>query len=533
MAFMESFENAVDREENLTETENGARGYKSTKNPLLDLSFKVPTLRREALSVNLYDKYIKEAMEFDKIHTLKWLLYLRDIRGGLGERSSFRNILHFMNEDDPATAELLLQCNLTDYCRWDDIIETLVSAKASSDIRKIAFYMIKNQLTQDIHNALRNDPVSLLGKWLPSINASSKRTRHAAIILCDMLHMSYKEYRKTLSILRRAIDVVEKKMSANEWDDINFEKLPSRAQLQYREAFEYHDQERYRAYLKSVKNNEAKMNAKDLMPYDIIHRYSEENTDVYKYYGYGQEIEKLSESLELLWKNLPAPKKGLENILPVIDVSGSMYDQIGFNSSVFAVDVSISLGIYCAEHNTKEEFKNKFVTFSSSPAFVKLDGDSLMDNINKVIHKDNMGYSTDIEKVFDLILDTAVKNKLSQEDLPSGVLIISDMEFDQARDNSYYYSENNQILDNDTLMETISKKYHKYGYDFPKLIFWNVNSRSNTLPILENKNGLTLVAGFSTSILEMVNSGELDPYKALLKILDTPRYDVINKVFDK
>ena len=380
-------------------------------------------------------------------------------------------------------------------------------------------------------------PCSLLAKWIPSINASSKKTRKIALDLAKDLKLTKATYRCILSSLRKYLNIIEDKMSNNKWDEIDYNQVPSKANILYQNAFMRHDEERRTKYLEDLKEGKegVKINSSASMPYDIVHSYlNGGNYCSYSCWRNSDNIEEENTVLEEMWKALPEYITE-KCMIPVVDISGSMTTNIGNKSSVCAMDVSVAMGIYCAQHNKSKEYGNKFITFSAKPDFVNIGNGNLKDHINAVMKSDSAGLNTDIEAVFDLILKTAIANNLKQEELPESILIISDMEFDMARRKWNYGFEDND-LDQDTLMEIISNKYDDKGYEMPKLIFWNVNSRTDTIPITKNKNGLILVSGFSTSIFNMVCSNELDPFKALCNELDVPRYSVIDKMianFDK
>ena len=361
--------------------------------------------------------------------------------------------------------------------------------------------------------------ISLLAKWLPSENASSNETKRYAKIIRRGLGMTSKEYRKMLSRMRKYIDVVERKMSAKEWNTINYETVPSRANLIYNNAFLRNDEERRRAYLGALEKGEAKINASTLFPHDIVHKYGR---------SYGVDA-----TLEGLWKALPDTVKGCGNTIVVADGSGSMTCNVGGNTGVTALEVANSLAIYFAERSSGE-FKDKYITFSERPQLVDFsNAKTLRDKLQIALRHDEVA-NTNIEAVFDLILSTAIKNNMSQEDIPANILICSDMEFDSCATSGEaptrngwggYYSTYNRPTT--TLFNTIAKKYAAHGYKLPRLIFWNVNSRTGTIPVKENDLGVALVSGFSVNIVNMVMSNKLDPYECLLDVLNTERYQPI------
>lgn len=349
---------------------------------------------------------------------------------------------------------------------------------------------------------------SLIFKWLKSENASSKETQRLAKKTRKAFGLSSKEYRQILSKGRKYLDVVEVKMSAKNWSEINYEAVPSRANLIYNDAFLRNDEERRRDYLGKLEKGEAKINASVLYPHDIVHKYTD---------GWWGIKKSKDAAIEALWKALPDNVHGCGNTIVVADGSGSMTCGVG-NTRVTALDVANALAIYFAEHSSGE-FKDKYITFSERPQLVDFSNcDSLHAKLQTALAHDEVA-STNIEAVFDLILTTAVKNKMSQEEIPQNILIISDMEFNSACDYRHRPTQ--------SLFAKISQDYAAAGYKLPRLVFWNVNSRTGTIPVKENDLGVALVSGFSTNICKMVLSGELDPYKCLVDTLNTERYDAV------
>ena len=363
-----------------------------------------------------------------------------------------------------------------------------------------------------------NNNISLIAKWMCSENASSEQTKRYAQMLRKGLGLSSKEYRKILSSLRSYIDIVESKMSAKKWGDIKYEMVPSRANLIYNGAFLRNDEERRREYLSKLEKGETKINAGTLFPHDIVHKYSSTT-------GWYGGVGKYDASLESLWKALPDTVNECGNTIVVADGSGSMCCNVGGNSRVTALEVANALAIYFAEHSSGD-FKDKYITFSSRPQLVDFSQcDSLRDKL-RVAYSHSECSNTNIEKVFDLILTTAVNGHMKQEDMPKNVLIISDMEFDSCAtcDGSARYGFNRP---NAKLFKVIKKRFEDAGYQMPRLVFWNVNSRTGTIPVKENDLGVALVSGFSTNVCKMVMSGKTDPYECLVETLMSDRYDAV------
>ena len=506
-------------------TANDGTAYRTSGSPLVDLNFSVPTLRQAA--VDFYGKSNSnhhfystdrtmdavEALrlfitsyEEDPIYTMKWLMYARHIKLGLGERDVFRMMLTKVGDLYPEMAlQFIIGTELWNYGRWDDVLRIFFDT-TSTILHDGLGEVISNQFRCDVIGCSLDDSISLLAKWMPSNNTSSKEKRSEAVILQSLLHLSAREYRKTLSKLREHLAVVDRKASLNQWNDINYNHVPSKANLKYRNAFLKHDEERRNAYLTSLyKGNDAvKINASSMFLYDIVQAYLK--VDSY----WDSSLNPYDEILEQLWNAQESPKD-YDDILVIRDGSGSMYQQLTSNSSVTALSVADSIALYCAQHNKNKSFNNRFITFSNRPQMVDISMcQTLRDKLRR-LHRFDDYSNTDIEATFDLILDTVVKNHLPQEALPSSCLIISDMQFDQATEHD----------NNITVIETCRRKFETLGYTMPRLIFWNVSVYAhNTIPLQVHPSGIILVSGFSKSIVDMVVSRELDPERALKAELD-------------
>lgn len=494
MAFMEKM-----KKHTLQETEKGGLGYASSGKALVDLNFAIPSFR-DGIDKELFEK----ALQTDTVLTLKWLLYLRDIREGVGERKSFRDFMRYLAKNHTGLARSIIQkVHIEEYGRWDDYIALLEDVPL--EVQKSIMYRIASQWTKDVIMCEKGESISLLSKWLPSENASSQRTRTLAKFVRKSLGITPKEYRKTLSKLRKHLDVVERKMAANDWEKIDYKKVPSKANLIYSNAFYRHDEDRRQEYLSALQKGKAKINAQALFLHDIIHKYRSK--------GWQLDVD---QTLEEMWK---AQKKveGFKDTLVVRDGSGSMTCQVG-NSGVTAIDVADALTLYCAENNSGE-FKNKFVTFSRMATVVEIAENKTLRQKMRYLAGYHDYDTTNIESVFNLVLRTAIEEGMTQEDLPKNILIISDMEIDDVQ--RYDYGEKASL-------EVIADRYRQHGFELPKMIFWNVNSRTNTIPITQNKNGVILLSGFSKNLMSMVMSSSLDPYTAIVAELNKPRYSVVD-----
>lgn len=486
-------------------TENGAIAYKTSGKKLTDFNFKISYYRNHLEEAKNDFRDIMESCE--SMETIaRYIFYIGDIREGLGERNLFKICLkEFLKYLDEERIEKILHF-IPEYNRWDSLWKTIID---DEELFTHALSIINNQLLFDLTNQEKGESVSLIAKWLPSENASSEETKQMAKKIYRGLHLTPKEYRVVLSTLRKYIDVTERKMSLNQWNEIKYESVPSKANLLYSNSFLKHDAERRKAYIESLKKGETKINSSVLYPYEIIDKYS-------SMMDYNQKVEEYNEIYEQMWKALP--KLNIKNTLVVRDGSGSMlWAKVG---NTTPLSVATSLAIYLSENNS-DEWKNKFVTFSSNPKIVDLsDCETLRNKIDK-IYRYNDCSNTNIYATMWLVLNTAIKNNVKQEEMPEMILIISDMQFD-----GHLFNMSGSLFDN------IKIQFECAGYKLPKICFWNVaGSYSNTIPLQENEYGLILCSGFSINIVKMFLSGEIDPYKILLNTINSKRYDPIGNIF--
>lgn len=499
--FNDLLKKQYDRDYEISVTENGAVGYKTTSNPFLDFNFKLPYYRRASYTEITND--FKKLIDYDVKLALRYLFFLRDVRGGLGERRIFRLISLWLTTNSEYFRKALSL--FSEYGRWDDLIALFNEGSKKTDVQIIN--IIKKQLDNDTIAAKENKPISLLAKWMPSVQGSNRKK---ALSLTKALDFSEKQYRKRLSFLRKHLKVVEVTMSDRKWEEINYEAVPSKANVKYNAAFLRHDESRRKNFLEAVSRGEAKINSAVNYPHDIVGKYL-------NLCGWATDLKDYDEGLEALWKALPGFDGG-ENVLTVADTSGSMCCFAGN-----PLKVCYGLTIYFAER-AKGQFHNKAILFSSKPSYIDFDqaGKSLHSKLS-LLRKYNDCSNTNIEATFDLVLNTAINNNLKQEDLPKTILVISDMEFDEAIDDFSYNFKKEKLFD------IIRKKYENNGYQMPKLVFWNVASRTNTIPVVENPNGYALVSGFSTNIVKMVLSNRLDAFEILKEQIMDSRYDIVEK----
>lgn len=510
--FTDSMKEILNEEFNEAITENGAVVYATSGKNLLDINFAIGDMRNMD-EKHIIEKFVKAFYE-DQMLAVKWLFFARDVREGNGERRLFRVIMKWLAENHTDIALEVAEL-IPAYGRYDDLIDLMNCNNA--EISNKVLELVKEQFNEDMKLCTEGKEISLLAKWLPSENASSQKTRALARVIIDYLSITPKFYRQCLSKLRAYLNVVETKMSAKEWDSISYPSVPSKANLIHNKAFLRNDRDRREAYLQHVADGTAKINVSVLFPHEIVNKYSCDDhwsTTVHEY----------DETLEQLWNNLKSID-GIENTLVVCDGSGSMSTKIDNNSSVSALEVSNALALYCGERCTGE-FKDKFITFGSKPQLVDFSGAKTLHDKLQLSYSYDDCSNTNIEAMFDLILTTAVRSHMSQEDMPKNILIISDMNFDMAT-GSYAYNRSYAQPANEKLFKTIAKKYTKHGYNLPRLVFWNTASRGDKIPVRENECGVALVSGFSVNTLKMVMSNKLDPYECLCETLNSDRYKAV------
>lgn len=480
------------QESNKTFTENDAATLKSTLSDCLDLFATIGALRRES-DEEIISRFMRAFTE-DKDIAMKLLFFARDIRGGLGERKVFRVILKRLAQTEPDTVRKNLPY-IADFGRFDDLLVLF-----GTPVEKDMLNLIREQLHRDIHAMNNNEEVSLLGKWLPSVNASNTDTVIAAKKIARFLSMNDKGYRKTLSRLRAYIRIIENNLRERDYT-FDYEKQPSKAMFKYRNAFARNDAERYKQFLNKVSAGEAKLNTDTLMPYEIITPFFRKAVS-----------EEERKSINITW----AAQKDFgnnENALVVIDGSGSMYCA----AEPMPAAVALSLGIYFAERNTGA-FKNHFITFSENPQLVEIKGEDILDKV-RYCHNYNEVANTNIQKVFELILNAAENNHVPQEELPKKLYIVSDMEFD-------YCTEDASL----TNFEYAEKLFEEAGYHLPEVVFWNVASRNKQQPVSKNEQGVALVSGCTPRLFSMIADGSISamtPYQIMLDVLGSERYERI------
>lgn len=481
---MNEFLQGLKTDSNYTLTENGSLTHRTTNSMVLDMFAQGAAMRNRSESDVIL--MFRKAFAEDQKLALKCLFYIRDVRGGQGERRFFRVILKDLATQNPDAVRRNLEF-IAEYGRWDDYY-ALVDTSLETEM----FAFLKRQFALDA----QCDAPSLLAKWLKSENASSKETRKLGTKTRIAFGLSHKEYRKALSVVRERINVLERLMSAGKWDLIEFDKIPSRAGLIYKNAFARRDliAKKYETF---AKDETTKVNAGTLYPYELV----EKALSFSRPYGHSDTDRAM---INKYWENLKDYFNGKEmNGIAVVDTSGSMYGT--------PLNVAVSLGMYIAERSGGP-FANHFITFSNRPELVEFEGIDFVDKVKRCSQA-NWQMNTNIEAVFDLLLKNALATKATQDDLPQNIYIISDMEFDSCACRG---------RDKETLMEGIAKEWAANGYDMPHLIFWNVDARQNNIPML-GVGRISYVSGFSPSVFESVISGK-SGYQLMEETLLKDRY---------
>lgn len=501
---------------NLTMTANGANAYKTSGSKLVDINFAIGELR-SASEENIIKKF-RDAFEENPEFALKWLFWLRDVREGSGERKAFRVILKDLSKNGLSKFVDNMVPYLGFYGRYDDMWELLDTPSKSAVLRFTA-----KQLKEDLANRKAGKSISLISKWIPSGNASSKVSAKYNKQIRTYLKWTPSQMQHTLTILRKYIDVVERKMSSDNWQSIDYEKVPSKATKLYTKAFMKHDKDRYTAYLEGLKTGKAKVNTSVLNPCEIVHKLYESIS----WCHYDQNTITL---MEAMWKNLPDRVQGEGDTICVLDTSGSMCSRVDSKTRMSCKEVAESLAIYFAER-CSGVFQNKIITFSHSPRYMDLTRCDSLESKLKYIQKYGEVSDTNIESTFDLLLNTAIEGHLTQDQIPKRVLILSDMGFN---------SSSCTQAPNETLFQTINKKWNKAGYEMPTLIFWNIlgESRwgygSKAIPVSYNEDfPCLLVSGYNTASLNMVLKGQESPLEGILSVINTERYEPIKEAFLK
>lgn len=466
-----------------TTTENGMSTNTTSLNYNVDLFFKAGAMRNADEDAII--ALVSKAWNEDPQTCLRILFWARDIRGGAGERRFFRIAIKYITDKDSQGMASILGL-IPQYGRWDDLL-----IFENTHIEKYVLSIISSAL---------KDGNGLCAKWMPRKGSFSVKLR-------NFMGLTPKSYRKLLVTLTK---VVETQMCANEWENINYEHVPSLAMSRYGKTFSKHTPDKFYGYIKSLQKGTAKINTGAVYPYDIIKA-------LFK-----------NDAAEEQWKALPNYLEGsTERILPVVDVSGSMSSSCGGNLT--CIDVAISLGLYISERN-EGPFKDHFITFSNSPRLEHLVGD-IKDRFLQM-RRANWSINTNLKAVYTLILDQAVKHKISHDEMPTQILILSDMEFDEANiEHDFSYrgrSVNKHATWNPSSQEMVRTMFADAGYEMPNIVYWNIQSRGENIPVRFDESGAALISGFSPAIMTSLLSGAaITPISVMLETIGKERYSCI------
>jgi len=481
---METLSQLIDNEVNLTTTENNAISYKSTLNPCVDFFYK--TMRY----TNNIENLVSNSWKCNPLLTLKIIAYIRDCRGGKGERKCGRDLLKWLANNHPKDLELNLKYFIETYGRYDDII-CLNNTKSEEFILEF----ISNRLKEDLKNLEKNKDISLLAKWIPSDNKIKNNGINMKIV--KKMKLTPKKLRKKyLSPLRKKINIVESLMCEQKWNDINYNVVPSNAMHIYSKCFKKKSPEKYTKWLNDLSEGKSKVNAELLFPHQVVAKYYLTN-----------EIDQL---LEAQWKVMLEKCEfypDIKNTLVLSDVSGSMEGT--------PMIISLTMGILISSL-ANDELKNKVLTFQTNPQFFNIEGETLYEKVKSLKYAP-WGGSTDFVKAIQKILDLGIKNNLTNDQMPKRLIVVSDMQFNDAGQNTNF--------------ETIKQLYKENNYLFPHLVFWNVRSSPLDVPAKFDDNSVSLISGFSIDLLKAVLSNEElpTPESTMLSAINVPRYECIKK----
>ncbi len=488
------------QEANRVFTENGAAAYASTGSDCLDLFASIGALRHES-DEEIISRFVRAYTE-DADLAMKILFFARDIRGGLGERRVFRTIFTWLAFNEADSVKKNIEA-VAEYGRFDDLLVLM-----NTPCEKEMLVYLKTRFDADVKSLREKGDVSLLGKWLPSVNASNPQTVFNAKRIARAFGMNDAAYRKTVTALRAHLCILENSLREKDYS-FDYAKQPSRAMFKYRKAFLRNDKERYQAFLEDVGTGKQVLHAENVAPYELVEPYLSA-------YWQGKQKGNMKGMtadekavLNATWEALP-DYGGDENAIAVVDTSGSMY----FVDHPLPAAVALSLGLYFAQRN-KGWFKHHFIAFSNRPQLIEIKGDTFADRLRYAASFCEVA-DTNLEAVFDLVLRTAVKHGVKQKEMPAKLIIISDMEFNECVQNA-----------SATVFQNAKEKYEANGYSLPEIVFWNAASRNRQQPVTMNEQGAVLVSGVTPRLFSMVAKGSVSPYALMMEIMESERYALI------
>ena len=436
-------------------TTNGALQHESSGNKCLDL-FSVIGNLRECSRTDILERFEEAFKENSELAT-NVAYWARAARQGSGERNTFYTILDEIAKSSPEFVS--------------DNANTLALLGYYKDL--LRYFHIPGVVSSFAQSIKDKDRLAC--KWAPRKGENARKLR-------DELQFTNKEYRKWIG---EHSETVEDIMSKKLFSSVHYSSVPGGAMRKYKDAFIKRDYARFDEW-KNDKNTTASVSA--TYPHQVI------------------EVASGDEALaDKMWNSLEDFVTEGENILPMIDTSGSMFGG--------PLEIAISLGMYLAEKN-KSEFKDTFLTFSESPEFVRLQGNTVAERMRNIEHA-NWGMNTDFTKAYDLILQTAITYDVDKSSMPTMLLVLSDMQFDESQDDKVHFDD-------------IKDKFNKSGYEMPKLVFWNLNSHSGNQSTM-NEDGVCMVSGFSPSIMKAILSCEdFNPMNVMMEALEPIELDYTN-----
>lgn len=504
-----NFAEAMENKSNWKLTENGAPARTTTGDNLIDLFAVIGAMREreEADIISMWESAYRENAEL----AVRMIFYAGDIRGiGLGERRTFRILIKHLANTHPSIMRKNI-VNIPYYNRWDSLYE-LVATPCEHEM----WDLVRIQWLEDFGNMKHNKPISLMAKWLASVNASSKKTCMLGRKTARELRLSESMYRRALSKLRAYLKVVEKSMSAQEWATIEYSAVPSYAMKNYSQAFVRHDRDRFSNYKESLEQKIADetISQKDiksatLFPYDLVRKYI--NADTYNFWFRRSYIGLYDTITEAQWKALPDYLDEEANVIVMADVSGSMY-----SPNYQPISASLGLALYFASRN-KGIYHNKYMTFTDKPSFLTINENaSLRDQLVRVWNA-GVGYSTNLERAFMYILDTAIENNVKPEEMPKALVVVSDMEI-----NPFFCGKGLDFL------EEMTRRFRNAGYTMPKIVLYNVAARANTFHAKSSNPNVVFASGYGASTFATVIKGiTMSAYEAMETTLRNEWYDKV------
>lgn len=513
MSFLYNWFAGKSQETTEVTTWNGAASYSTLDDPLIQFFFKTvrnitmedyKSVEKNRTVPDALAKLLNEAWQVDNLYTMRLIFHLRDCRGGKGEKRLFRLCCLWLLQNHPEALELNMN-QIPEFGSIKDFFNIFLGTVYENNMLE----RVADQLKKDLGNLKNNEGVSLAAKYAPTENHAFDKKFHTVSKLCKLLNVTKVQYRKEYLVpLRSKLNIVEHYLCNNEWDKVCYSNVPSIANVMYRNAFIKHDGERYRQHCKDVTNDEAKINTGVLSSYQIVEQYM-----TLHHTGFGIKIKEYDETIEAQWNSFITRVKenwsGV-NILPIVDLSGSM-----FSNKV--AHIAIALGLVASNLNSSPEYNGKWITFSHAPVIETLNGNTLHSQLESM-SKSHIGLSTSLSSTFELLLNNAKSQSLAKEQMPQVLLILSDMQFNSI-DNSA----------SSTNWDHINSLYANEGYTRPTIIFWNLHGSTIDFPVPSaNIKNCILLSGFNDSLFNAISNGECpNPRKIVDEIINSERYSKI------